>query len=341
MKKNTIRLLHIIFWFVTFVSTGLQTIPSFGITPINLIIWDYLLYVFSFFTIFYVFYFTISKKYLNKERIKYLIILGFLFTIIFSVFSTFVYYLILSPEIFSLGGNEFVLKFSKTFYQNLDTNFTFALFGSLIKIALLWFDNLVKQKEVEKQKIKSELALLKTQINPKLLINTLEEFKNFIEESPEEAILIVENLSDIMSYMLYDTKKELVPIENEIKHIHNYLFLQKIKLKQITINFDVSEEITGKSVPPLLLLTYIDSIFNSEVDFSGVKVININLKIFDTKLDFDIVFIYGKSDDRISIYESILEKISGKRLSILYKEKYSFSSENKRDECCFKLKFEC
>ena len=161
----------------------------------------------------------------------------------FSAIISIVYIYIISNELFAQSGNMFLIEYSKNFLQFLETNFIFALSGSLLKIALLGYENMVKQKEIEKQLITGELALLKTQVNPNFLTDVLIDFKNRIDKSPDTAIKIIENLSEIMGYMLYETSANKVLLDKEIKYINNYLNLQRVRYSPNFIDFEVEIKI--------------------------------------------------------------------------------------------------
>ncbi|MCX6163412.1 MAG: histidine kinase [Ignavibacteriae bacterium] len=337
MKKKYSVLLHTIFWSVTLVSTGLQTIPSIGKESINNIILDYVIYVFSYISMFYSFYFFISNKYLKKEYAKYLIIFGFVFTIFFSVISSLVYIYFLSNELFALNGNGFLLEYSKYFLQFLEVNFIFALSGSLIKIALLWYESMVKQKEIEKQMVSSELALLKTQINPNFLVSALIELKNRTEKSPDTAINIIENLSDIMSYMLYETSADKVLLDKEINYINNYLNLQRVRYNPDLISFEVKGDTNGIYVPPLLFMPFIEDVFKYGEGFSQTPGIIINLDARKSNLFFEIINPIKENSDKSKPEDDFNIKAIKRRLDLLFGNNYSLELNNDGNKYLTKL----
>ena len=208
---------------------GLETIPSVGKITYDIIAADYFLYVFSFTVFFYLFYFFISKKHLDKKGIRNIIIIGLLFVIAITIPITFIYISFLAKEVYDLNGKTFFITTAKYYRSFLETNFLFALSGALLKISLLRYENIMKQKEAEKQLVKGELALLKSQMNPQFLLNTLSEIQSLIKKTPEKAVYSVEKLSEIMSYMLYETPTEKVFLDDEIDYINNYLELHNIR----------------------------------------------------------------------------------------------------------------
>jgi len=126
---------------------------------------------------------------------------------------------------------------------------------------LLWYDNVMKQKEMEKQLISNELALLRSQINPQFLFNTLTNIKSLIALQPEKAIYSIENLSEIMNYMLYETSADKVLLQDEIDYINNYLNLQSVRYDKDFISFEVTGVTNGLLVPPLIFMPFIEKTY--------------------------------------------------------------------------------
>lgn len=281
-------MIHTIFWFTTLLLVGLETIPSMDKFTYDIIATDYLLYVISFFTLFYSFYFFIKRDHLNKKRIRALILFGLLFVLLINIPITYIYVFFLAKEIFNLKGNAFLLDFAKYYMSFLETNFLFAMSGSLMKIALLWYDNVMKQKEMEKQLVMGELALLKSQINPQFLFNTLTYIRAMIETQPEKAIYSIEILSEIMSYMLYRTNAEKVILNDEIDNVNNYLTLQKVRYKTDLISFEVLGNRSRIMVPPMVFIPIIENIFWSVDHTPKPPAISMKLIVEESVISFEI-----------------------------------------------------
>ena len=271
------------------VSIGLQTIPSIGVKPWNIIIEDYLFYTVSFVSFFYMFYFFISEKHLKRKNVIILIVSGLLYTIILNIPISYLYIYVLIQNLFEMQGSKFLLNFGKYYISFFETNFLFAVSGSLLKTALLWYNNTMKQKEAEKQLVSGELALLRSQINPRFLLNTLTYIKSLIGAKPDKAIYSIENLSEIMSYMLYETSPQKVPLDNEIAYINNYLNLQKVRYCPGYISFEVIGNTAGILVPPLLFMPFLENAFiqgEGSMDTPGIVII---LAINDNNLSFRVM----------------------------------------------------
>lgn len=338
MKKKNIILLHICFWITTILTTALTSIPELETVKIIYIIRGYSIYLVSFVTQFYLFYFFISVKYLSKKKIAYLIIFGLLFTIIITIPVTIFYIYISFPGVFSLTGNKFLMAFISYYFRIFETNVMFIMAGSLLKIALLWYESKMKQKEIEKQHIANELALLRAQINPHFLFNTLNNIKSLINSLPSKAIYSVEKLSEIMSYMLYESSEEKVFLESEINYIKNYLDLQKVRYdNQDFVEFQVTGNYAKILIPPLIFMPFIENAFKYGEIFSQVPGIKINIDTKDKDLTFEVMNFVNEDKKLETLNGGFSLNIIKRRLDLLFENTYKLDIKNNDNKYIVKL----
>jgi two-component system, LytTR family, sensor histidine kinase AlgZ len=138
---------------------------------------------------------------------------------------------------------------------------TTACFSSL-SLGKQW---LLKQKEflqAQQEKITAELQLLKAQVHPHFLFNTLNNIYAFsLEKSPKTPGLILK-LSSLLSYMLYDCKTEEVRLEKEAEIMKNYIDLEKERYgNKIEISWNIEGAIKDKFIAPLMLLPFLENAF--------------------------------------------------------------------------------
>jgi len=337
MQKKLIILIHTVFWISMLFFVGLETIPSFGVLSYGVIIADYFLYIIAFFALFYAFYFFLRKEHLNKKKIRSLILFGLLFVIFINIPIAYIYVFLLDKELYSHSGNEFLLGFALYYISFLESDFLFAMSGALMKVALLWYENVMKQKEMEKQLISGELALLRSQINPQFLFNTLNSIRALIEQKPDKAIYSIENLSEIMSYMLYETNAEKVYLEDEIENINNYLNLQRVRYNTDFISFEVNDDTNGIMVPPMIFMSFIENVFTYGDTSPRTPGIKITLDVVDNVLSFGIMS-YSKENIEESDVSLGLKSIK-RRLDLLVgNNNYTLDLIRKNNNILVKLK---
>ena len=136
----------------------------------------------------------------------------------------------------------------------------------IIKFFKLWS---VKQRDwmrAQQEKITAELQLLKAQVHPHFLFNTLNNIYSFsMDNSPKTPDMILK-LSSLLSYMLYDCKSEEVPLEKEIENMQNYIDLEKERYgNRIEISWSVDGNLKNKFISPLLMLPFLENAFKHGV----------------------------------------------------------------------------
>ena len=107
-----------------------------------------------------------------------------------------------------------------------------------------------------------ELKLLKDQINPHFLFNTLNNLYGLTSQNPRKAGDVVLRLSHLMQYMLYEGSLPTVPLQQEIAYLKNYIALEQIRYGPgLHLSFQVSGPVERVRLPPLLLLPFVENAF--------------------------------------------------------------------------------
>lgn len=133
---------------------------------------------------------------------------------------------------------------------------------AILKLFKYWFKKQQEWMQAEKEKVTVELQLLKAQVHPHFLFNTLNNIYSFsLENSPKTPGLILK-LSSLLSYMLYDCKAEEVLLEKEVETMKNYIDLEKERYgNKIEISWNIEGDIKDKYIVPLLLLPFLENAF--------------------------------------------------------------------------------
>ena len=199
------------------------------------------------------------------------------FVIAFILISVFViYYFIASQfKVFApLGDYVFGLtKHVPTFRTRFDSSRYSALreqlsslpvitgFAIMIKLIKRWW---LKQKETEQlfhEKTKAELQLLKAQVHPHFLFNTLNNIYYFSLSGSPKAPEMINNLSGLLHYILNECNQPLVPLQKEINMLRDYMALEKIRYGEMNMTLEIQEEGSGKLIAPLLLIPFVENSF--------------------------------------------------------------------------------
>lgn len=138
----------------------------------------------------------------------------------------------------------------------------------IFRLALGYFKLKQQADEIIAQKSLAELNLLKSQVQPHFLFNTLNNiYYEAYRESPRTAIFI-ERLSEIMRYFVDESPKEEVSLATEIQFLENYIALERIRIRhEVAITFDKHCD-PASGIPPMLLMTFVENIFKHGIDKS-------------------------------------------------------------------------
>jgi two-component system, LytTR family, sensor kinase len=199
----------------------------------------------------------------------------------------------------------------------------FAILGSLFKI----FENWILSEKLAKQNLQSELTLLKNQINPHFLFNTLNNIDSLIKSNINKASETLVKLSDILRYMIYDTNIERVQLSNEIKHIESFIDLQKIQFANKDL---VSLSILGDSetilVAPMLFIPFIENAFKHCNNKNIQNAIRINFTIDNKTVNFECINVFDKAlkitkDNTGGIGLNLIKR----RIELIYPDKHDLN----------------
>ncbi len=127
------------------------------------------------------------------------------------------------------------------------------IIGLVMKGFITSYGDIRVKEELNRKNFEVELALVKSQLSPHFLFNTINNIDVLIGIDAARASAYLNKLSDIMRFMLYETKTELIPLEEELAYIEKYIDLQKIRTANPDyIRFRVQGRAPGLLVPPML-----------------------------------------------------------------------------------------
>lgn len=174
--------------------------------------------------------------------------------------------------------------------------------------------------EVEIQNINIEKDFLKSQLNPHFLFNTLNNLYGLTVKKDDSAPEVILNLSDLMSYTLYESNSEKVPLEKELDFISNYFELEKMRYpkdKLIELEITGDNQFSGLYIAPLLTFTFIENAFKYGLKNFENQFINQKIKIENDTFNFVLENDFDKSETKKEFGGIGLENIK-KRLQLLY-----------------------
>lgn len=274
--------------------------------------------------LFYIFYGFINPRFLNQKKLVQFLAISVFVVLLYGVFK----YGLFKLNILD-NGSKAPVTYVRIFTESI-VNTIFAGFAVFLSLAESWFFAQQYQQQLEKEKLESELKMLRFQVNPHFLFNTLNNIHTLVYKKSDDAPSAVMKLSGLMRYMLYESDSDFVPLSKELDYIGNFVELQKLRLPNSdNVNFMVEGEPENKSIAPLLLVPFIENAFKHGVFSSKETFIDIKIFIYSNSLNFICRNIYR--DTESSVHSGIgLENVK-KRLLLQYPNKHSLEIDKSGD----------
>src|ERR1035437_5629894 len=190
------------------------------------------------------------------------------------------------------------------------------------------------QKELEKEKLNSELAFLKNQISPHFFFNTLNNIYSLISINAEDSQKAVLRLSKLMRYLLYDSEHGNTKLSNEIDFMNNYIDLMKLRMSSkvsLTVSFPLKYD--DINIPPLIFIPFIENAFKHGISYREKSFIDISMTTIKESILFRCANSLVKTrEENESGHSRIgLENVT-KRLNLLFPGKHEIKINNSNTE---------
>ena len=125
-----------------------------------------------------------------------------------------------------------------------------------------WYVKEQRNLQLQKENVEAQLQLLKAQVHPHFLFNTLNNIYSFTQNTSPVGSKLVTGLSDMLRFILYECNQPLVPLSKELKMIQDYINLEQIRYgNKLDIHLDFPENTNDLYIAPLLLLPLIENSF--------------------------------------------------------------------------------
>ena len=334
MKKHIEPIIHILIWVSGFILilTQVRTIGSFRKAD------GTLLYPIIFGTInsiilFYTIVLILIPRYSKHKNALRLFASIVLFLLVITVFEAVIDYFC------------FVVYHSteeEPFLTQFTTNLTINLFITALALGFgltkHWLKNEKRNQILTKEKLTAELDFLKAQLNPHFLFNILNmAFSSATSHGDDRTADMIEKLSSLMRYMLYESNVDRIELSKEIEYIENYINLQKLRLSAdlpVNISYNVNGDIHKNKIAPLILIPFVENAFKYGVKLGHQSDINIKIKIRNNDFLFTIENTNFNATNRLENKNSGLGlKNVKKRLSIIYPDKHQLKITRNNNFC--------
>ena len=229
-------------------------------------------------------------------------------------------------------------------YETVGIIFVYLLFSTLLLLSKSWFQALALKKELAEVKQLStdnELKMLRAQISPHFLFNSLNTIYGQSLKNDPQAPRSIMSLSEILRYNLEKSSEELALLEDEIKYLKDYIALQKARLEypeQLRVN--VLGEVNEQRVPSLMIIEFLENALKyGNIQTEGAF---IDIKITCGKDHIEIQCTNSIDPNGVEESHSTgvgLENIR-KRLELLYPDRFNLDLTRKELEFALNLRLE-
>lgn len=311
-------LLHVLFWIVVVIyfmlgygkpgRYGIELIRSLSFLPNHIL----LVYIFLYFLI---------PDFLLKNKVFTFLGLAVIFIAVSMYFSYLINFKFLASESIQIG----------TWWSigsSLLGSLTVVGIAVSIKLLRYWYQQKQEILLVSQEKFAAELQMLKSQVHPHFLFNTLNNLYSLTLEQSKLAAPIVLKLAALLRYMLYDCNTNLVPLEKEISIMDDYIELEKMRYhNRLEISKQYSGDFKEKLIPPLLFLPLLENCFkhgtSKQIDQCWISIyINVENDILKLILTNSKI----REENRSPLSGGIGLQNVEKRLQLLYKDKYKLKT---------------
>lgn len=196
------------------------------------------------------------------------------------------------------------------------------------KIFSDYIDDDRQRKELENEKLKSELSFLRSQISPHFMFNVLNSLVSLARKKSDLLEPVIIKLSDLLRYMLYESDEMKVTLEKEMRYLESFVELQRLRFgTHVKISFRVENLIPHRTIEPMLLIPFVENAFKHGTGMVANPVIDVLAEVWEDRFYFRV------TNKVNTTFREEKDKSSGiglnnvrRRLSLLYPDSHEIET---------------
>ena len=198
-----------------------------------------------------------------------------------------------------------------------------------IKMLKTWYEKEEEKTAITRAHACAELQLLKAQIHPHFLFNTLNNIYSFTLVGHPQAAALADRLSGMMDYMDTGVEKDLVPVEKEIQLIRDYITLEQVRYdERLEISVEINGDFENKVIAPLLLIPFAENCFkHGASQVRGKQWIKLRITTVNDKLYFELSNSKPATSGAGQLRKGIGLRNVKKRLELIYPGQHVLRTE--------------
>lgn len=292
--------------------------------------------------LFYANYLYLLNRFLFNRKTIAFIGINFLLIAVFALLNNVVMDLMPMPEpnfpMFPPHGKHFEPSKLPFFLRSAASFFIPVITSLAIKTTQQWLKTETEIKEIDNQRLESELMHLRYQLQPHFFFNSLNSIYSLIDTSQDKAKQGVHSLGKMMRYLLYDTTSPKVALAQEIEFVQQYINVMKLRMRDdVKINSSVPAELPDLEIAPLLFIPLIENAFKHGISATKPSFIHIEMKVEQSAIILSVENTYYPKSQADRSGSGIGLVNLRKRLKMQYATKYLLKQEILNEIFCTKL----
>lgn len=330
---------HVVFW-LGYLMVKIFIVEYFREDLLTVLVVELIRLPLKMFLVYVLIFYLIPQLLLNKRYLTFTIWL--LLLILFAALARRITDIYITYPISMLYFDRAVFWDLGTAFRNLV--FIYPVVGLATAIYLMshWIRDYHLRTQLQQEKLQAELQYLKAQVHPHFLFNTINNIYSLsLDHSPKTSRSLLE-LSELLSYMLYECNTNRVYLKKEIELIQNYISLEKLRYSErLDLRFEVSGNLTEIYIAPLILLPFVDNCFkHGPGDTMSECFVHFNLRIDHGLLYLNLINSVPEKEITSTQNSGIGLKNVKRRLEGEYQDKYELEVRPESGTYQVKLKID-
>ncbi|NJN35382.1 MAG: histidine kinase [Saprospiraceae bacterium] len=324
---------HLIFWLLYFLYTWLP-LGSMNENYTGFFYEACLMLPITMAATYFIIFITIDRYYLHKRRLAFWVSLIFSL-VVFGLLRRFIIFTYVYPVLWPEKCNQPLFYLPKITMEAVHIHLVAGV-GAMLFLLSRWREQERLSDILMKEKVAAQLELLKSQVQPHFIFNTLNNIYMLSLKGAPQTSDMIYRLSALLSYMLYDSKEETIGVEKEVDYIKNYINLERIRYgDRLDVQLNVLQNIRDVRVPPLLFLPLVENAFKHGASRAvGESWIHIDISVKGKSLILKVENSLSETKAETNGFGNGLGLDNlRKRLEILYPN--NFELKTMKDECSY------
>ncbi len=206
-----------------------------------------------------------------------------------------------------------------------------------------WYRKDQSMKEIEQKQLETELNLLKNQINPHFLFNSLNSIYIMLDKNLKSGKKMLLQFSEILSHQLYEANKKSIELEREFENLTNYIDIERVRHEDLVmVKYSFPDHQEKFTISPMLLLPLVENAFKHGQSSKGYRIHIESTIEYNNTLNFKVENTVSKESVKKSSIENKGIGLANvkRRLELIYPNRHLLNIERNNSMFIVHLKIQ-